>query len=59
MNSIKVYRNPREFVDECIYRNYRSNRQRSPEIPPVEWALIFGGVQTARMERRLQQETQS
>ncbi len=29
------------FIDELTYRCYVYNRQRSPEIPPEDWVLVF------------------
>lgn len=30
------------MVDSFMYLNYRYNRERSPDITPVSWKLIYG-----------------
>jgi hypothetical protein len=31
-----------KIIDDCIYLNYRYNRDRSPDITPEGWKTIFG-----------------
>jgi hypothetical protein len=45
----------KEFIDELIYRSYKYNRQRSPEIPAEKWKTIFQNA--TEMENRLQSES--
>lgn len=48
-----------ELLSEVTYRNYRHNRQRAPDLTPRQWSMLYGGVQTALMERRLKHEQRS
>lgn len=43
-----------EIVDELIYRSYRYNRLRTPDIKPEQWKAVFSNVDA--MEDRLQKE---
>lgn len=31
-----------KLVDDFLYLNYRYNRERSPDITPISWKLIYG-----------------
>jgi hypothetical protein len=42
-----------KVIDELIYRSYSYNRQRSPEITPEQWGIIFAHV--VEMEKRFQE----
>lgn len=41
-------------VDELVYRSYKYQRDRNPEIEPDRWALCF--PRTKQLEERYQQE---
>jgi len=44
-----------ELIDELTYTNYKYNRDRSPEITPEQWKVVYGGRIT-KMEARYQHE---
>lgn len=46
---------PKQIIDELAYRNYRHNRELSPNITPERWAVVYGRA-TAKMEGRYQYE---
>lgn len=43
------------LVNELVYRNYRFNREQSPETPPQQWAQVFG-ARSEQLEERYQME---
>lgn len=43
------------IIVDCIYKSYRYNRLKSPEIPVEDWTLIFGSA-TWDYEKRLKEE---
>jgi hypothetical protein len=47
---------PAAVVSELVYRNYRFNRERSPQITPAQWARVFGEGAGALLEQRFTQE---
>ena len=48
---------PTTLVDELTYANYRYNRQRSPDITPVQWRRVIPEF-TDAMEARFQAEVE-
>ena len=40
---------PNQLVNELAYRNYRHNRELSPNITPERWNAVYGDA-TAKME---------
>jgi hypothetical protein len=40
-----------ELINELIYRGYKYNRQRWPDIPVKDWRCVFANAEA--MERRL------
>jgi hypothetical protein len=51
---IKEVTNIPAIIDELIYRNYRYNRLRSPDISPEKYRLVFANADA--MEQRFQRE---
>lgn len=46
---------PIPIVNDLIYRNYRFNRLRSPEVTPEEWRVVYGD-RVDQLERLFQLE---
>ena len=46
--------NANDLIKELSYKSYRYNRERSPDIDPKSWALVF--IDAAEFEARYQRE---
>ncbi len=40
------------LIDDLIYNNYVYNRQRTPDITPEQWKVVYGD--TTKYEQRYQ-----